>query len=71
MLSYYCLIIMYLNMRSLYQCGVCGVSFTTPGSVRRHMVGHQVSLTYPVRPVLNIHLVIHRTSDVWFVIMAG
>jgi hypothetical protein len=43
---------MYLNMRSLYQCGVCGVSFTTPGSVRRHMVGHQVSLTYPVCPVL-------------------
>ena len=31
-----------------YQCGVCGMSFTTPGSVRRHMATHQVRITLGV-----------------------
>jgi hypothetical protein len=33
---------------SPYECGVCGASFTTQGSVQRHMVSHQVPVIMEV-----------------------
>ena len=28
----------------MYECGICGSNYSTPGSVRRHMLNHQVGI---------------------------
>ena len=40
----------------MYECGICGTNYSLPGSVRRHMLNHQVGTAIGViRPALEVY----------------